>query len=111
MIVRIVVLAAAVGLLVHTGGIATGEPPDPRTHTVTIDGFRFQPERLTVARGDRIVWVNKDVVPHTATSRAGRFDSQTILVGKSWTLTATKKGEFAYICTLHPAMKGILNVE
>ena len=66
MIVRIVVLAAAVGLLVHTGGIATGEPPDPRTHTVTIDGFRFQPERLTVARGDRIVWVNKDVVPHTA---------------------------------------------
>ena len=107
---RIVVLAAAVGLLVHTGGIATGEPPEPRTHTVTIDGFRFQPERLTVARGDRIVWVNKDVVPHTATSRAV-FDSQTILVGKSWTLTATKKGEFAYRCTLHPAMKGSLNVE
>jgi plastocyanin len=46
-------------------GVGASEPPEPRTHTVTIEEMRFQPERLTVARGDTIVWVNKDLVPHT----------------------------------------------
>ena len=50
----------------------------PKTHTVTIEGMRFQPEMLTVERGDTIVWVNKDIVPHTATSTSGGFDSKDI---------------------------------
>ena len=31
----------------------------------------FSARTLTVARGDTVVWVNKDLVPHTATSEAG----------------------------------------
>ena len=41
-----------------------------------MENMRFQPQSLTVARGDTVVWVNKDLVPHTATSKAGGFDSQ-----------------------------------
>jgi plastocyanin len=81
-----------------------------RNHTVTIEGMRFQPDALTVSRGDTIVWVNKDLVPHTATSKAGSFDSKTILADKSWKHTMRTKGTFAYICTLHPTMKGMLRV-
>ena len=33
------------------------------------------------------------------TSTAGGFDSHEIAPGKSWKYTATKKGEFAYVCT------------
>jgi plastocyanin len=111
LIARLTTLTAAVGLFVCTAGVVAIERPEPQTHTVTIEGMRFQPERLTVARGDTIVWVNRDLVPHTATSEAGRFDSQTIQTAKSWKFTARTKGEFAYICTFHPTMRAMLNVK
>ncbi len=101
----------AVGLVACTIGVAAGGRLKVKTHTVTIEGMRFQPERLTVARGDTVVWVNKDLVPHTATSETGRFDSQTIRTEKSWTFTARRRGKFAYICTFHPTMKAMLRVK
>jgi plastocyanin len=111
LIARLTTLTAAVGVFVCTAGFAASDRPEPTTHTVTIEEMRFQPERLTVAPGDTIVWVNKDLVPHTATSEAGRFDSQTIQTAQSWKFTAGTKGEFAYICSFHPTMEGILNVK
>ena len=81
-----------------------------RTHTVTIDGSRFSPAQMSVARGDRIVWKNADLVAHTATSAAGGFDSKMIAPGKSWTYVATKAGAFAYLCTYHPSMTASLRV-
>ena len=80
------------------------------THTITIDAMAYSPATLHVKRGDTVVWVNKDPFPHTSTSKVGGFDSQTIAAGKSWTLTAAKKGTFAYTCTFHPTMKGTLRV-
>jgi plastocyanin len=82
----------------------------PRTHTVVIEGMQFTPATLTVHRGDRIVWHNKDLVPHTATA-AGGFDSRTIAAGKSWSHVARKAGTLPYICTLHPTMKATLTVQ
>ena len=82
----------------------------PRVHTVLIEGMRFQPEGLTVAPGDTVVWVNRDLVPHTATSASARFDSGELAPGKSWTYTVRGAGEFNYICTYHPLMKAILRV-
>lgn len=80
------------------------------THTVLMDGTRFVPEDVTVSRGDRVVWINKDPFPHTATA-PGEFDSKSIAAGGSWSLTVTRTGEFAYVCTLHPGMKGVLVVK
>ena len=81
-----------------------------RTHTVVVEGFRFDPETLAVHRGDRIVWRNKDLVPHTASSH-GVFDSRSIPPGGSWTYVARKVGTLPYICSFHPTMKGTLKVE
>jgi plastocyanin len=81
-----------------------------RTHTVTMEGMRFSPETLTVKRGDRVVWVNKDFAPHTATA-AGAFDSRSVAANTSWTHVATRRGRYDYLCTLHPMMKGTLVVE
>jgi plastocyanin len=83
----------------------------PSLVPVTIEGIRFQPERLTVARGDTVVWVNKDLAPHTATSDDAVFDSKTSQAAKSWRFTARKKGEFAYICTFHPTMTAVLRAK
>lgn len=49
-----------------------------KTHIVTIEGLRFNPPSLTVDRGDRIVWVNKDLFPHTVTAEGKDFDSHDI---------------------------------
>lgn len=87
------------------------EPPvsPSRTHTVVMEGVAYRPASLTVAVGDSVVWVNKDPFPHTATAQAG-FDSKEIPVEKSWQYTATSPGEFPYVCSYHPTMKGTLRV-
>ena len=101
-------LAVALGLLLFGGGPALSAAA---THTVTIDGTKFNPEAITVKTGDTVVWVNKDPFPHTATSQAGGFDSKEIAAGKSWQFKTTKAGVFPYACLYHPTMKATLKVE
>jgi plastocyanin len=84
---------------------------DAATHTVVMEGVAFKPQTLTVHRGDKVVWVNKDLFPHTATAQDRSFDSGELAPEKSWTLTAAKTGTFAYVCTLHPTMKGTVIVK
>jgi plastocyanin len=88
---RAATLAVAATVIVCVIGLTADERPKPKTHTVTMENMRFQPESLTVTRGDTVVWVNKDLVPHTATSKAGGFDSQSVQAEKSWKLQCGKK--------------------
>jgi len=76
---------------------------------VTIDGAKFSPADLTVNSGDRIVWVNKDILAHTATAKGGAFDSKILQPGQSWTFVAKATGAFPYTCIFHP-MNGTLTV-
>jgi len=82
----------------------------PVTHTVIIDGARFSPADLSLNVGDSVVWVNKDILAHTATTSTPGFDSKVIQPGKSWRHTLRGKGEFPYTCVFHP-MNGILRVK
>jgi plastocyanin len=102
--------AAALTLLLCSTGSAAATPAKPVRHAVTIDSTLYQPQTITVAAGDSIVWTNKDPFPHTITSKTGGFDSKQIDAGKSWTFTARKKGSFPYVCTFHPTMTGTLKV-
>jgi plastocyanin len=80
------------------------------THTVKIEGMQFVPATLTVKRGDKVVWQNQDVVPHTATAK-GKFDSCSMATGKSWSHAMGKAGRFDYVCTFHPGMKAVVVVQ
>ena len=82
-----------------------------KTHTVRIEGLKFNPERLEVAAGDTVVWTNQDVVPHTVTASRAKVESGEIAPGKSWRFVAKKKGEMPYICRIHPTMKATLVVK
>lgn len=79
-------------------------------HTVVIDGTQYQPAAITVKKGETVTFVNRDPFPHTVTS-AGKFDSREIAANAKWSYRATTAGEFPFICTLHPNMKGTLKVE
>jgi plastocyanin len=89
---------------------ACAGPAVAARHVISIDGMQFAPASLTVRRGDSVVWVNRDPVPHTATA-AGGFDSKAIEPGKSWTYVAARRGRFAYLCTFHPTMTATLVVD
>jgi plastocyanin len=102
-------LACALALALG-GGAAVGTAAAATTHTVVIEAVSYKPETLTVNRGDTVIWVNKDPFPHTVTAK-GLFDSHSIDAGKSWKYTTKKAGEFSYICTFHPNMKGTLTVK
>jgi plastocyanin len=80
------------------------------THVITIEGMKFALPTVTVKKGDKVVWQNKDIVPHTVTA-AGKFDSGEIKANGSWTWTAQAPGRYDYTCTYHPTMKGALVVQ
>lgn len=106
------VLCVALGLsLCGVGSSVAQGTHKPATYTVTMDASRFDIDVLTVKVGDTVIWVNKDLVAHTATSQAGGFDSGRINPGKSWKYSLKKAGEFPYTCTYHPTMKAMLIVK
>jgi putative membrane protein len=101
---------AFIAHLEHARHLASSLTGKPVTHTVVVDSSRFSPAELTVNVGDSIVWVNKDIVAHTATSVKPGFDSKMIQPGASWRFTSTTRGVFEYSCSYHP-MNGILRVK
>ena len=108
--IGIAVVVIAAFYVLHSGvGIAA--PTKGAVHTVLIEGMKFVPETIAVTEGDTVVWTNKDLFPHTVTAVGGRFDSHEIKATKSWKYVPRKKGEFGYVCTLHPTMKGMLVVK
>jgi plastocyanin len=81
-------------------------------HTVEIREMVFRPETLTVARGDTVRWVNRDFVPHTATAEGKpAWDTGTLGQGDSGQVVVRVAGRQAYLCTLHPTMRGVIVVE
>jgi plastocyanin len=89
-----------------TGGCYQGEGKTaPRRHVVEISGFGYEPASVEVAPGDTIVWVNRDVVPHTATAVDGGWDTGSIAAGESWSGVLPVGAESVYTCAFHPGMK------
>src|SRR5919204_3619576 len=87
------------------GGIETAGRSQARTHTIEIRGLQFHPAVLTVARGDTVVWINRDIVPHTATrSSKGpiRWDTGSLSSGASGRYIPERAGVARYTCTFHP---------
>lgn len=91
--------------------LAAGPGETQQAHTIEITGFTFVPEALRVHVGDTIVFVNKDVVPHTATRRTAGWDSEALPRDRSWSVRVEAAGTFEYFCRFHPSMKGRLAVE
>lgn len=79
---------------------------------VTVDNFSFSPAEVTVAPGTRVVWTNRDDIPHTVTDRdpPRAMRSQPLDTGESFSFTFDKPGTYSYFCSLHPHMQGTVVV-
>ena len=78
---------------------------------IVIDNFVFTPSDVTVAPGTKVTWINKDDAPHTATSVDKKFNSGGLDTDDKFSFVFNDKGEYPYICTLHPQMKASIKVK
>lgn len=80
------------------------------THKVSIANMAFTPAKLAVRVGDSVTWKNRDGAEHTATDKAGGWDTGTLRRNKSATVVFSKPGEYNYYCAVHPSMRGKITV-
>lgn len=96
---------------------------EPLPVTVQMVGNSFYPKVLEIPVGTTVEFVNEDVFDLLEGERTGRHDAVVIDVqgpepfvtpklghGERYRITFTKPGEYVYICSIHPYMKGIIRV-
>ena len=81
----------------------------------------FDPDSLTVKKGDKITVTNKDTLPHTVTSGTGptdpnsakQFDTSIIEPAATADIETTNitPGDYPFHCSVHPYMTGKLVVQ
>jgi amicyanin len=97
-------------LMMSTG--RAGEAVTAAIQQVSITGYKFDPDVLTIPAGTTVTWTNHDEVPHTVTSTDKSFTSSGALdTGDLYSYTFTKPGKYDYYCTVHPFMLGKVIVE
>jgi plastocyanin len=97
--------AVALALMLHAAAHAAAP-----IATVDIRKFAFTPQEITVAPGTTVTWTNQDETPHTLTARDATFKSKALDTNDAFTFTFANAGDFAYFCTLHPFMTGVVHV-
>jgi plastocyanin len=106
LLVSVFVLAGC-SLNTQKSGTAETLPTDQATqeaNTIIIKSFIFNPGTLTVKKGTKVSWINQDAMAHKI--QAGNFMSSDLNKGDKFTFTFDTQGEYNYICSIHPSMKG-----
>jgi len=83
------------------------------TDEVEVENMAFTPANITVTKGTKVTWTNKDNVIHTVTSKPGApeaFDSGNLTEGGTFSFTFNKVGTYNYFCQPHPQMTGTVTV-
>ncbi len=100
-----VAIATAIALVPVFGAGAYAEM---KTVEVVIEHFAFVPPSIEAAPGDTVVFINRDIAPHTATAVNGSWTTNDIAGGNSEKLVIPANGAGVYFCRYHLAMKGRL---
>ena len=98
------VLCASVIALANNAGAAS-------TAAIDINKFAVAPKEITVAPGTTVVWTNHDETPHTIAAGDKSFTSKGLDTDDKYEHTFDAEGDFAYVCTLHPFMTGVVHVK
>ena len=80
------------------------------TATITVANFAFDPSSVDVSSGKVTLTVtNNDTTDHTFTLDDGSSDTP-LPAGQTQTITLNLTQTVGWHCTIHPSMKGTLNV-
>ncbi len=98
-------LLALVFLFAASSKVKAGPAAEEKDkYEVVIDNFSFGPAELTVPKGTKVTWVNRDDVPHTVVSTEGKFKSQALDTDEKFSFVFNDAGTYEYYCSLHPKM-------
>jgi len=111
---RTSIVALAISTVFLVGACGSGAPTSASSSAtssaVTIKGFAFNPQTVTVKVGQTVTFTNQDNQPHTATADKAGFDAGSIAAGSSASQRFDTAGTFAYHCSFHPFMTGTITV-
>ena len=93
---------ASTPCLAEDANIASAGP----VATVNMDHNTFIPGEITVAPGTTVTWVNNENMPHTVADSNKAFRSKTLVKDASFSFTFATAGDYSYLCSIHPNMKG-----
>ena len=74
---------------------------------IDISGFAFQPGSVTISKGTKVRWRNRDGVTHTTT---GGGWNASLAPDARFSFTFDTAGSYPYMCTIHPSMTGTITV-
>lgn len=94
------------------GGFPGDAQPTARSGAgdATIKDFVFGPATLKLTGGQPVTWTNAEDTPLQISGVGGKDRSDVILKGQSTMLQFDGAGNIAYVCGLHPGMKGAIDV-
>jgi plastocyanin len=80
--------------------------------SITIDNFTFSPPTLVTQAGTKVVWTNRDDIPHLVADadHPTEMKSPPLDTGDTFAVTFSKPGTYHYFCVLHPMMRGTIVV-
>ncbi len=95
--------------------------PETKEVTVKIIGNSFYPKVIQLSPGTTVKWINEDVFSYMEGEFGGihnvakyegpeTFTSPLLAHTESFQFTFNKEGQYKYMCTPHPYMKGIITV-
>ena len=99
--VLFIVLASAPCLAAEPNNVGAGPAA-----AVSMDHNTFIPSEITVVPGTTVTWVNKETMPHTVVDTNKGFRSKTLAKDASFSFTFATAGDYDYLCSIHPNMKG-----
>ena len=100
------VVTAALSLASCGGDDAAGP------QEVGMKNLRFRPTQVAMKVGERVTWRNEDAADHNVVAiRGASFRSRAFGKGKTYSYVPERSGRISYVCTLHPQMRGRLDVK
>jgi plastocyanin len=113
---RIALVVCVLGVLVaacgggDSGSASNGTPTTKASApgaTVELKELKFNPDQVSIKKGQAVTWVWKESVLHNVTGDGFKSENQS---DGTFAHTFTKAGTFDYQCTLHSGMKGSVSV-
>ncbi len=108
-----VVGLASVGAL---AGCAPGKPePVPSDEgvraAVTVRAFdnQYEPAEVEIRPGEAVEWIFEGPAEHDVVSNDRSFVSELVTSGR-YVHVFDEAGEYAYLCSIHPEMRGLVRV-
>jgi plastocyanin len=115
---RVTALLATTALL--AAGCGSDDEPAAETdrgdavsgQQVEMRDIQFQPETIRVRTGETITWINRDAVQHDVVNveEGQEPKSELFNEGQTYEWTPTEAGTVEYLCTVHPNMRGTVEV-